>query len=349
MALTWSKLRRHHGAGRSLRLRDCANDWAVAQDGVKRAEIDDYITNKVQFAARKCAPFLRIVREEQATTIEPKRYVMVYGSYLDDPRIAAALTGNERFPVKGADVLRLEDPKKVVFYWSELGMPVYRIESVDEYYERYNYVKRDELGRGRVYHWEELPYQPRGGTAAAKHGEGRKVPDIPLHTDKHWEGAPDEFECLAHVAARAVNSKQGRIAWLEARTNMREERAGEELVQFTLAQCFGLVVRRTDKQYAYANDNIPERDRLLGEFCDEAFERFRGAKLAIREWLTESIAAREEGFVKKRDREGVKALLGQHKEAVGKLRLQLEGKEQSFVEREYHAVDLALQALLDKM
>jgi hypothetical protein len=88
---------------------------------------------------------------------------------------------------------------------------------------------------------------------------------------------------------------------------------------------------------------------VLGEFRDEAFERFRAAKLAIREWLTESIAAREEGFVKKRDRDGLKALLGTHKEAVGKLRLQLEGKEQSFVEREYHAVDQALEALLEKM
>jgi hypothetical protein len=349
MALTWSKLRRHHGQGRTLRLRDCANDWTPAEEAVARAEIDDYIVNKVQFAARKCAPFLRIVREEQATTIEPKRYVMVYGPYLDDPRISAALTANERFPVKGNDVLKLEDPKRVVFYWSELGMPLYRIESIDEYYERYNYVKRDELGRGRVYHWEELPYQPRGGATAAKHGEGRKVPDIPLHIDKHWEGAPDEFECLAQVAAKAVNAKQGKIAWLEARNTMRDERAGEELVQFTLAQCFGLVARRPDKQYAFTNDAIPERDRVLGEFRDEAFERFRAAKLAIREWLTESITAREDGFVKKRDRDGLKTLLGAYKEAVGKLRLQLEGKEQSFVEREYHAVDQALEALLEKM
>ena len=349
MALTWSKLRRHHGQGRALRLRDCASDWTPAEETVTRAEIDDYIVNKVQFAARKCAPFLRIVREEQATTIEAKRYVMVYAPYLDDARIGAALTANERFPVKGNDVLRLEDPKRVVFYWSELGMPLYRIESIDEYYERYNYVKRDELGRGRVYHWEELPYQPRGGATAAKHGEGRKVPDIPLHIDKHWEGAPDEFECLAQVAPKAVNAKQGKIAWLEARNAMRDERAGEELVQFTLAQCFGLVARRPDKQYAFTNDNIPERDRVLGEFRDEAFERFRSAKLAIREWLTESITAREDGFVKKRDRDGIKALLGAHKETVGKLRLQLEGKEQSFVEREYHAVDQALEALLEKM
>ena len=78
-------------------------------------------------------------------------------------------------------------------------------------------MKREELSRGKVYRWGDLPYQPRAAIKHADHCEGRKVPDIPLHIDKRWEGAPDELECLADVAAKAVTAEQGRIAWLARR------------------------------------------------------------------------------------------------------------------------------------
>jgi hypothetical protein len=349
-ALGWAKLRQRYGKGHGARMRELGRDWEVAQEGVRAADVEEYVVQKIQYAARKCAPFLRLAKERQATSIEPKRYVLVYRPYLDDERLRGALTANERFPVKGADVLPLDDPKRVVFYWSELGVPFYRIESLDEYYDRYVYVKQSELERGRVYRWDELPYQPRAAAALARHREGRKVPDIPLHIDKRWEGAPDDAECLAHVAQKAVDAKQGKLQWLEARAAVREQRASEELVQFELAQCFGLLTRREeDGQYLYANQDIPERDRLLGKFRDEVFTAFRGCKPAIREWLEANIATREEAFVKERDREGLKKLLGAHKELLGKLRLQLEGREQAFVEREHAAMDQALEALLAKM
>jgi len=348
-ALAWAKLRKHHGDPHEIRLRDVAREWELAGETIGAGEVDDYIAHKIEYAAKKCAPFLRMMREEQATAVEPKRYISVYSAYLDDERLNAALTANDRFPVKGGDVLRTEDPKRVVFYWSELGMPVYRVESIDEYFERYNYVKRDELGRGKVYRWEDLPYQPKGAAAHAEHCEGRKVPDIPLHIDKRWEGAPDQTECLAQVAPKAVFSGQGRIAWLESRQAVQTARAGEALVQFVLAQCFELVVRREDERIVFANEDIPERDRVLGKFRDEAFAAFRQAKLPIREWLANGIDARVKALVAERDRDGAKALLGAHREALGKLRLQLEGKEQAFVEREYDAAEQALSGLLAKM
>ncbi|MBW2522965.1 MAG: hypothetical protein JRI23_02255 [Deltaproteobacteria bacterium] len=349
LALTWAKLRKHHGSGRDFRLGSHRREWETAAETVGQSAVDDYITSKIQYGAKKCAPFLRLAREEHATSIEPKRYVAVYQPYLDDDRLRQALTGNERFPVKGGDVLATEDPKRVVFYWSELGMPIYRIESMDDYFERYAYVKRDELSRGKTYRWDDLPYQPKGAAQHAKHCEGRKVPDIPLHTDKRWEGAPDEYECLAHIAPKQVFGGHGKMAWLESRQTMQTQRAGEELVSFVFAQCFELIVQREDGRFVFTNDDIPERDRVLGKFRDEAFAAFRQAKLPIREWLTDTIDARQQRFIDERDHGGVKALIGAHKEQLGKLRMQLEGKEQAFVEREFDATDHALESLLAKM
>src|SRR5690606_23063534 len=157
LALGWARLRKHHPGESHKKLAELSREWELARESVKPAEIDDYISHKVQHAARKCAPFLRLNREERATSIEPKRYLLVYRPYLDDPRLKAALVENERFQVKGSDVLHTDDTKRAVFYWSELGMPVYRIESMDDYYDRYHHVKRDEVSRGKVYRWQDLP------------------------------------------------------------------------------------------------------------------------------------------------------------------------------------------------
>jgi hypothetical protein len=350
MALIWAKVRRHHPEGSSMRLGDHADEWETAGETVTQAQVDDYIAHKIEYAAKKCAPFLRLKREEAATSIEPKRYVTVYTPYLDDPRIKTALTANERFPVKGGDILSTEDAKRVTFYWSELGMPLYKIATIDDYYDRYHYVKRDELSRGKVYRWGDLAYQPKAQIKHADHCEGRKVPDIPLHIDKRWEGAPDELECLADVAAKSVNANHGKIAWLERRATMHKQRASEELTQFVLAQCFELVVRREeDDQFVFANDDIPARDRELGKFRDRAFDNFRSAKLAIRDWLLETIDERCQVFLHERDRDGLKTMIGTHSEALGKLRMQLEGKEQAFVEQELAATQQALDGLLSKM
>lgn len=351
MALTWARVRKHHPEGAQIKLRDAVlREWEVAAETIQQTAIDDYVASKIQYAAKKCAPFLRLRREEAATSIEPKRYVTIYTPYLDDARIKGSVTQNERFPVKPGDVLHTADPKKVVFYWSELGMPLYRLESMDDYYDRYHYVKRDELGRGKVYRWGDLPYQPKSAAKHAEHCEGRKVPDIPLHIDKRWEGAPDEYESLADVAPRAVTAGQGKIAWLSRRETMQKQRAGEELVQFVLAQCFGLVVQsEEDGLFAFANDDIPERDRHLDRFRDRAFDRFRSAKLAIRDWLLETIDQRCGALIEGRDRDGAKAILDAHREALGKLRLQLEGKEHAFVEQEIEATRQALDGLLSKM
>ena len=349
LAIAWSKLRKHHPNEEAKRIKDYAKDWETALEAVAQADVDDYIGSKIQHAARKCAPFLRLNREERATSIEPKRYVLVYRPYLDDPKLKAALVESERFPVKGSDVLHSEDTKRAVFYWSELGMPLYRIESMDDYYDRYHHVKRDELSRGKVYRWQDLPYHPKHGQGS-EHAEGRKVPDIPLHIDTRWEGAPDEFACLADVAPKAVYADQGKIAWLDKRDRVQTHRAAEELVNFVMAQCYELVlVREQDASFVFSNEDIPERDRTLGKFRDAAFSKFRDAKLAIREWLLADIEKRNQVFIENRDRDGLKGLVGTHIENLKKLRLQLEGKEQVFVEQELKAAEQALEGLLGKM
>lgn len=349
LALAWARLRKHHPNGETRKLRELAKEWELALEAVSQAEVDDYISHKIQHAARKCAPFLRLNREERATSIEPKRYVVVHRPYLDDPRLKAALVESERFPVKGTDVLHTDDTKRAVFYWSELGMPLYRIESMDDYYDRYHHVKRDELGRGKVYRWQDLPYHPKHGQSS-EHAEGRKVPDIPLHIDKRWEGAPDEYACLADIAPKAVYAGQGKIAWLEKKDRVQTTRAAEELVTFVMSQCYELLlVREQDKMFVFSNDDIPERDKVLGKFRDAAFGKFRDAKMAIREWLVAEIERRNQRYIEDRDRDGLKALVGKHIEELKKLRLQLEGKEQVFVEQELKAAEQALEGLLGKM
>jgi hypothetical protein len=268
---------------------------------------------------------------------------------LDDARLKSALTENERFPVKGGDILGNDDPKRVTFYWSELGMPLYRIESMDDYYDRYHHVKRDELSQGKIYRWGDLPFHPKHAAGHAGHCDGRRVPDIPLHSDKRWEGAPDEYQCLADVAPKAVVAGMGRKAWLDKRSQVQTARAAEELVQFVWAQVLELVVQTPDGLFRFANDDIPERDRTLGKFRDAAFDTFRQAKLPIREWLAEGIDTRLTKMVDDRDREGAGALVGGHQEALKKLRLALEGKEQAFVEQELVAAGQALEGLLAKM
>lgn len=350
LAMAWTRLRKHHPDPATHRYRAHVAEWEIAFEAVTQAQIDDYIQQKVHFAARKCAPFLRLRREERATTIEPKRYVVVHQPYLDDPKLRHALLGNERFPVKGGDVLASDDPKRVTFYWSELGMPIYRLETMDDHYDRYHFVKRDELSRGKVYRWGDLPLQPKHAATHAEHSEGRRVPDIPLHIDKRWEGAPDEHECLADVAPRAVVAGQGKKAWLDQRERVHTARAAEEMVEFVWAQCHGLVVlNETTAELTYTNDDIPERDRGLGRFRDVAFDKFRSSKLAIREWLLHEIDSRNSKFVEERDRDGVSALVNEHLEVLRKLRLSLEGKEHAFVEQELHAARQALDSVLAKM
>lgn len=349
LALGWAKLRKHHPDPLSFHYREHQQEWELALESIRPEQVDDYIQHKIHYAAKKCAPFLRLRREERATSIEPKRYVVLHPTYLDNPKLKHWLLENERFPVKGGDVLRSEDAKRVTFYWSELGMPLYRIDSMDDYYDRYHYVKRDELSRGKVYRWADLPLQPKHAAAHAAHCEGRRVPDIPLHLDKRWEGAPDEHECLADIAPKAVVAGHGRKAWLEKRDQVHTTRSAEELVHFVWAQVHELVLRTESGEIVFSNDDIPQRDRTLGKFRDVAFDNFREVKLAIREWLIEEINKRNDAFIENRDREGATALVTAHSEQLRKLRLQLEGKEHAFVEQELSAATQALEALLAKM
>ncbi len=349
LALGWAKLRKHHADPLTLHFREHQQEWDLAIENIKPDQIDDYIQHKIHYAAKKCAPFLRLRREEHATAIEPKRYVSLNPTYLDDPKLKHWLLENERFPVKGGDVLRSDDAKRVTFYWSELGMPLYRIESMDDYYDRHHHVKRDELSRGKVYRWADLPLQPKHAAAHAEHCEGRRVPDIPLHIDKRWEAAPDEHECLADVAPKAVVAGDGRKAWLDKRTRVHTARSAEELVHYVWAQVHGLVVQKDSGEIVYSNEDIPERDRVLGKFRDVAFEGFREAKLAIREWFIEEINRKNTEFIDNRDRDGATAVVTAHSEHLKKLRLQLEGKEHAFVEQELAAATQALEALLAKM
>ncbi|MBI3179983.1 MAG: hypothetical protein HYZ27_10005, partial [Deltaproteobacteria bacterium] len=196
-AIAWSRVKRHFPEGRPDRFEGADREsWERALESVTENEVEDYVSQKLAEAAKKCQPFLQL--GEGATEIPAKKYVTVSAVYLDDARFRSMLTSISAFQVAVSSLLKSADPKKLVFYWNEMGVTVYTIRSIDEYGNRYEFVKDSELRRGREYRRSEVPYvssHPRFDEHAA-HCEGRKCPDIPLHIDKWWEGAPDEAAVL---------------------------------------------------------------------------------------------------------------------------------------------------------
>jgi len=327
--------------------------WEKALETVTEDEIADYVANKLAETAKKCQPFIQL--GEGATEIPPKKYVTAYGPYLEDAAFRAKLTSISSFQVAEAALLRSGDPKKLVFYWNEMGVTIYTIRSIDEYGNRYEYVKDSELRRGRPYLRAELPYvshHPRFDEHAAR-CEGRKFPDIPLHSDCHWEGAPEESERLFAITMRAVREGRGRRAWLEERQKAAALHAKDvevaertEVRAFTLSTMFGLVVHKEDG-YRWTNPKIERReDQFLGKFRDVAFDAFKKGRDAVRDWATAEIDARLAAFEQARDRARIEEAFKSHVEALEALRMNVGPKEEAILAQERVVVLEVLEAVL---
>lgn len=292
-----------------------------AMKEVSDQRVNEYIREKLALAARKCAPFWRL--SEGATKLSPKRYVTVFSGYLDDQEINAAF--NKIHGFDAAKPLQTGDPKRVVFYWNQMGVPVYRVQSVNEYGNHYQFVKQDELRRGPIYRRSELRYtsgRPEFEAQAAA-AEGQRCPDVPLHTERDWEGAPDETHCLFPIDLDAITESRGKVAWEKAcaereQTEVQQAQVEEraDIRAFALCRVLGLIVKQDD-HYVWTLEEIKnESDRKLGRFLDEAFESFTKTREAIRRFAEKRVAQRLEELERDRLRETIDGLFNPHLEAL---------------------------------
>lgn len=356
-ALAWSRVKRWFPEGPPDKFEGAHKEtWEKALEAVTPAEVADYVQNKLAETAKKCQPFIQL--GEGATEIPPKRYVTAYGPYLEDAAFREMLTSIGSFQVPEGALLRSGDPKKLVFYWNEMGVTIYTVRSIDEYGNRYEYVKDSELRRGREYRRTELPYvshHPRFDEHVAR-CEGRKFPDIPLHGDRNWEGAPDESARLFPITMRAVREGRGRRAWLEERMKLATLRAKDvevaersEVRAFTLALMFGLVVKKDDG-YHFANPKIERReDAFLGRFRDVAYEAFKKAREAVRAWAAKETDERIAAFESARDRIRIEDAFRAHTAALEALQMNVGAKEEAIVAQERVVTQEEVAALLARI
>lgn len=330
-----------------------AGDWEATHRAVTDQEVEGYIAEVLAQAARQCAPFWRL--SEAATKIEPKRYVVVHDEYVRDSALRRRLTDIAGFNVPDTNLLRFGDPKRIVFYWNEMGVPIYRVQSINEYGRRYEFVKKDELRRGRTYHASELRYKtsvPELQQLQAR-CEGKPYPDVPLHIDRCWEGAPDPERCLFPITMDAVREGRAKLAWEAARARQdeakaRQDEARAEARAFALCRALGLVARVEGEGFVIALSEIKNaEDRALGSFLDEAREAFGRARPEIKGFVLKRMEARLADAVRSRDRATIEQMLRPHLAALEVEVLNARPREAAVIKEEVAELEAELRKLLE--
>ncbi len=330
--------------------------WTEAMEDVTDDRIDEYVGEKLAFAARKCAPFWQLT--ESATKIQPKKYINIFSGYLDDDWLRRMVSGIGDFYVSEGNILKTSDPKRIVFYWNEMGVPIYRVTSIDEYGRRYEFVKMDELRRGPIYKADNLKYRSTVPARQAEMAacEGRQCPDIPLHTERGWEGAPDPGEGLFPITMAAVQAGRAKAAWLEARATRRAGEADaaaaaarRDIRAFALCRALGIIDKGEDG-YAWTLAEIDRpKDRVLGKFLDEARKGFDAAREPVRAFALKRMEAQIEEIVSNRDRQAVETRLQAQVAALEVALLKAGPREAKIIEEETAVLADEIAALLEEM
>jgi len=249
--------------------------WMEEVQRTPEEEIQAYIKDKLEFAAAKCAPFVTL--GAGAPLLPDKAYVVMHRDY--ERSLGPVLAHLATHRVDRGQIVGSENPYEVIFYLARLGCPLHAVKSLSEYERRYKGVKDKELAEGA-----KVPGLPKG------------VPQIPLHIDKNWEGAPEVDTRLFRISIDGVREGDSKIAWSERVARLRQAQ-GEEQVRtddmrdFTLAVCFG-VIRRADAGYHIEDPDLPEDRRKLGKFRDQAFSNYRGRVDAQKSWVRRAYAAK---------------------------------------------------------
>lgn len=247
--------------------------WQQEMERVDASEVGAYIKDKLDFAASKCQPFVTL--GAGAPYLPEKAYCVIDPRYRDS--LGESLTRLGALSLDQGRIIDSEDPHKVVFYVAQLGCALHAVRSLSDYERRYLVVKQSELDEAR-----RVP-----GLAAG-------TPQIPLHQDARWEGAPDASTRLFRISIEGVKAGEAKLAWLERnRTAMARARdsadAVDELRDFTMGIAFGHIRQREDGPagpgYYLEDTGLVEDARRLGKFRDQAFVAYRERNHAQKQWL----------------------------------------------------------------
>lgn len=301
-ALVWEDIKRKHDGVRPKRL--SPEEYETALEEIEEEKIESYINEKVTHASSKCQPFLQF--DPAGKNIPPKKYICLYRGYREDAEFKQRLTNIQGFAIKEGDLMITGDPKRVVFYWNEVGVPLYKINSIDGYGASYETVKISELNQGDLYEKKAttlISARPEM-EAQRKLFAQKKCPDIPLHTDRNWEGAFDPYLFgLFPLTMRAVQENRGRIHWEQQRAKRAAAMEGgsEDVRAFTLAVWARAIVQ-TDDGYVINNDAIKNQaEKTLGKWRDTACRNFGKAKSVIKEWAAEEVEEALDALKRNRD------------------------------------------------
>lgn len=260
--------------------------WAEQMKRVDARTLTEYTKDKLDFAASKCQPFITL--GAGAPYLPEKAYAVVYPEYRTS--LGAALSQLAELPMDTGQVIDGEDPHAIVFYRASLGCALHAVKSLGDYERRYMVVKQMELDAGA-----KVPGQQAG------------TPQIPLHQDRNWEGAPDKSSELFRISIEGVKADQSKLAWFKSR-NANAAAAGaaalvdDELRDFTLGIAFGHILYRRGGEagdgWYVVDESLDDARRRLGKFRDQAFESYRNRNRAQKDWLkrmwTQSLDALEQ-------------------------------------------------------
>lgn len=247
--------------------------WSEEIHLLAEEQIAGYIADKLDFAASKCQPFVTL--GAGAPYLPTKTYCVVSEQYRESLGRPLAQLG--ALPMDHSQLIEGENPHKLIFYVAKLGCALHAIKSLIDYERRYLAVKKMELEEGA-----KVPGQLDG------------VPQIPIHQDGNWEGAPDAEQRLFRVSIEGVKEGDSKLAWVErnksALNHARESaEALDDLKDFSLGIAFGHIHLVTDGPadpgYYLADDSLIESARRLGKFRDQAFVEYRGRNDAQKQWL----------------------------------------------------------------
>jgi hypothetical protein len=199
-----------------------------------------------------------------------------------------------------------DNPFEVIFYLARLGCPLHAVKSLSEYERRYRAVKDKELAEGA-----KVPGLPKG------------VPQIPLHIDRNWEGAPDVETRLFRISIEGVRENDSKVAFNE-RMAKRRQKVGEEQVRsddlrdFTVAVALG-IIRRLEHGYLIEDPDLPEDKRKLGKFRDQAFSNYGRRIDAQKTWIRRAVQSKLSEIVENREFARLVSLLDAHVTDIEKL------------------------------
>jgi hypothetical protein len=341
-ALVWEDIKKRHGGARPRRLD--SEEVETALESIDEEKIQSYIDEKIAHAASKCQPFLQF--DPAGKNIPPKKYICLYRGYRDDDDLKRRLTSIQDFSIKEGDLMITGDPKRVVFYWNEVGIPVYKISSIDGYGASYENIKVSELNRGE-------PYEKKATTLKSARAEmakqtklftDKKCPDIPLHIDRNWEGNFDPYLYgLFPITMRSIQEGRGRLAWEKERERRAAEMEGdgEDVRKFTLGVWARAIVETNDG-YVINNDAIKsDHERKLGKWRDTASRNLGQVKDVIQEWIDERI---EEELQKLRAARDFSSL-EEYKKKLKDARVGMEDNEIELVKKELGVLSSELEDL----